>query len=701
MPIFDTALDEDTLRREVERFDVDSVYAENPPDELVEFLRKHSCEWNGRAELGPFGDERGLLGANALLASARIEQDAWHGPTAPAIAVAAYLGKEITSDKQVSGRPINDTTSLLKLATSFVRPTPPGFVILRDQNGQDVIQFWNCRSLSNNTYPLTQDSAEFNNAVLADVPDVTGFLQSSPTGAQREVPVEIPVWGYDDLDIAEQERLDEWAKKQHSELIPLPRKEALKGSRFPGFERILSNSFRINVGATTRLIPLDIPELPLRDNLGFFPGIVAAEVGFREASGVDPRLTLSIPPYRRHAKLIDRPGYGADQTRISSVGPVLGIQANLDEISVLNAYQMDVMRLLFDDDLVVVGQSDEGKFQTRAAELFGGPLTAHLNQPGVRAAIQEAGTRMNGLTQQHLENTVSSHRGEWPDAWRAYNETPLDYSQRQVRLLLNSGMFVPFLSIVCPECRTALRLAPEQLGTAVRCEFCGTDVRLALALALTKPQWSFRLAGHLPSSRVQAFLPAMAASGVLASLNNHVEGPRPNHMFGLEVQLPGQRKVEVDIAMIMNESGWLVVLGEVKNHNPIDSNDVRNLFSLCSALLAQGVLAIPLFATFKEDFSTEEQSAIRAMMDMVPRRVFVRGKRLPLTPLTLTRRDMSLPFLHDDHPWRWVKPGVGTGLVGTALESCKKNLGLEDVIWQGTDEQSPRFRWAPLPEDRA
>lgn len=704
MPILDTNLHKDTLRKVADWFDVDSVYAENAPDELDEFLRSSHYGWRGRARYAPFADDTGLrmgpLGANALAAPAGIELDAWQGPTDPAIAVAAYLGKSFSNDELTGCRSINDTTRLLRLATNYARPTPRGFVVLRDENGRDAVQFWNCRSVSNATYPLTTSSAEFNAAVLADIHDVSVFSEPSPGGTKNATPTKIPVWGYDDLNTAEQERLEQWATERQSQLTSSSRDEALMGTWFPGFERIASNRFRFDARPTARLIPLDIPKLPLQDNVGAYPGIVAAEVDFHEASGVDPRLTVSIPPYRRHAKLIDRPGYGADQTRISSVGPVLGVQADLDEISVSNAYQLDVMQLLFDDDKVVVGQSDEGKFQTRAAELFGGPLAGHLNQPGVRAAIQEACTRTAGITLGHLQNIVSSQRGDWPDPLRAFNETPQQYAELQVRLLLNSGMLVPSLHIQCPECRTSLRLAPEQLGTIVRCEFCGADVRLALALTLTKPEWRFRLAGYLPASRIEAFLPAMAASGVLAGMNNHVEGPPASHMFGLEVQLPGHRKVEVDVAMIMHEDGWLVVLGEVKNHNPIDSNDARNLVSLCSVLFDKGVPAIPLFATFKEEFSLDERQAIRAAMDKTPRGLSVRGQHLPLTPLMLTRRDMSLPFFHDDHPWCWTEPGTGTGLVGIALESCKKHLGLQNVDWASTKDHNPRFSWTPLPEDQ-
>lgn len=699
MPILDASLDRNALRAAVRLFDVDSVYAEDASDELEEFLRSSHYGWRGRARYAPFADDAGLrmgpLPADALGVSTGIEAKPWQGPAEPAVAVAAYLGSASSDEEPARRRPVIETARLLNLATYFNRSAPRGFVVLRDGNARDATLFWNCRSLSNAVYPLAASAEDFNTAVLAEIADTDVFLAPSPSGDKRAAPVQISVWGHDDLTIAEQKRLEHWAVERQVELEARSRDEALLGTWFPGFERIASSRFRIEARPTARLIPVDIPRLPLREDLGSFAGIVAAEVDFHEASGVDPRLTVAIPPHRRHAKLIDRAGYGADQVRISSVGPVLGVQADLDEISVPNAYHLDVMRLLFDDDKVVVGQSDEGKFQTRAAELFGGPLAGHLAQPGVRAAIQEASTRLAGITLSHLKNIVLSQRGEWPDPVRAFNETPQQYAERQVHLLLNSGMLVPSLHIQCHECRIPLRLAPEQLGTTVECEFCGADVRLALALALTKPEWRFRLAGHLSASRVEAFLPAMAASAVLGAMH-HGEGPPASHVFGLEVQLPHRRQAEVDVATIMHEDGWLVVLGEVKNHNPIDSNDVGNLFALCAALVDKGVPAIPLFATFKEAFSSEEQQAVRAAMDATPRGASVRGQWLPLAPLMLTRRDMSLPYFHDDHPWRWAKPGAGTGLVGIALESSKRHLGLQTVDWPDAEDRNPRFGWAPL-----
>ncbi|TCN53511.1 hypothetical protein EV641_106156 [Rhodococcus sp. SMB37] len=563
---------------------------------------------------------------------------------------------------------------------------------MRDGNARDTIWFWNCRVVSNAVYPLLADAEDFNTAVLADAIDVKIFTPFSPGKSLETPPLCIPVWGYDDLTPAEQQRLQSWAEERHVQLAPNSRGDALAGTWFPGFSRIASTKFRVETRPSARLISVDLPRLPLHDPSDDFPGVVAAEVEFHEASGVDPRLTVAIPPYRRHAALIDRPGYGADQVRISAVGPVFGVQAALEDLSVPNAYQLEVMQLLFDDEKAVVGQSDEGKFQTRAAELFGGPLTSHLAQPGVRAAIQESGAKTTGIRWQQLTNVILSQRGEWPDSLRAFHQTPRQYAERQAHLLLSSGMLVPHLQIQCHECRIDLRLAPEQLATTIQCEFCGSDVRLALALALTKPEWKYRLAGHLSESRVKAFLPAMAVSSVLGSMYR-LEGPPAVHVFGLEIQLSNHGQVEVDIATIMHEDRWIVLLGEVKNHNPIDSNDVKNLFALCGALSRKEIPAIPLFATFKATFSAEERDVIRTAMDAEPRSISLHGRQVPLTPLLLTHRDMSLPHYHEDHPHRWFKPGSGTGIVGIALESNKRNLGLLNVTWPEDTDGQPRFEW--------
>src|SRR5690606_32774753 len=102
-------------------------------------------------------------------------------------------------------------------------------------------------------------------------------------------------------------------------------------------------------------------------------GIVAAEVELHQVLGLDPRLTASIPPYRRHAALLEhvRGSGQADHFRVSMQGMVFGVDAESDHVPVPFVYNLDVMQTLFGDG-VSVTQSELGKFQTRAAEKFGG-----------------------------------------------------------------------------------------------------------------------------------------------------------------------------------------------------------------------------------------------------------------------------------------------------------------------------------------
>ncbi len=691
LPILDRNASINELYRSAEVFDLDCLYGTDADGDLEKLLGLPGYRWNGRGPWGPFSPTKGSMRKGLLLAEA-LEPDEqevlWSGPNSSELIVDAYRGH--TDSPESVLRPIAATSRHLRLAKSYGDPVPRGLCVARADTPRDIAWFWNCRALSGGAYPLAAEWAEFNRAVLGEVQTV-GLPQAPHPEGVKPPPKELYVWGFDDLAQTERDALQGWASQFEVQIVGLERDLALEAGWFAGMDRVVSAAFRVETVNAAHAIHVRVPGLPLKDN-DIYQGIVAAEVEFHEASGLDPRLSVAIPPFRRHAKLLQPSlARGADHARVSRAGPVFAIQTHADEVLVPTAYNLEIMGLLFDQADWSFSQSNEGQFQTRAAEMFGGALSGALAQPGLRAAIRRASDRPIGVVLDEIRRVIKEERGDWPDPVFGSSQSPAEYARRQANLLLNSGLLIPTLDVECAHCRVVSRVNPNDLAVTMQCEFCGDESRLALSLALTKPRWRYRLAAHLAAEKINAFLPVMAASSVLAGLF-HVEGPPPSHIFGLTVTRPGNEPTEVDIAMILHEEHWTVVLGEVKSHHSIEADDINHLFSLQRALAAKKVPCILLFATLKQSFSPDEQELIRSAVEREKATISRQYQSLPLMPLLLTERDMSLPNLHNDHPWHWGTPGQG--VVGIALESCKRNLGLASVRFEAGEQHGLTYEWS-------
>ena len=194
--------------------------------------------------------------------------------------------------------------------------------------------------------------------------------------------------------------------------------EPLPSFRFPGFATAFTRSVRAVVRPEAQWVDVDLPVLPINDEANpraFARGIVAAEIRIRETQGHDPRFTAQLPPYRRHSALAENLPFVEDVDHVrAGYGLVLGLDASAEDVRYPFVLNVDVMRLLFDDDTVKAVQSDVGKFQTRASEKFGGPFSGMFSQPGVRAAVTLAAGKPAGVALPHLRNVVEKQRGGWP-----------------------------------------------------------------------------------------------------------------------------------------------------------------------------------------------------------------------------------------------------------------------------------------------
>jgi hypothetical protein len=249
------------------------------------------------------------------------------------------------------------------------------------------------------------------------------------------------------------------------------------------------------------------------------------------------------------------------------------------------------------------------------------------------------------------------------------------------------------LDVHCSNCRVESQISPRDLDSSIQCEFCGERFRLALSLSLSrsKSRWRYRLASHLGQEKVKALLPALATMSLLGPLGSRF-GPDPTHAFGVDFKF-NRKRVEADVVVYLGQHNWTAVLGEVKNSNRVDTNDVENLEELQRRLDDKSVRSILAFATLKDRFAPEEVEVLRRLVERSTGTTTAYGRFVPRLPLVLTARNLSLPWDHDEHPSKWTQPGRGDGIFTTAIESCKRNLGLIEVNIRPADAAG-RFGYA-------
>jgi hypothetical protein len=714
MPILDVGMSRVLLERLGHEYDVDSLYADALDGPLGDLLRTAGWTWTGRGPWGPFGEEdgfrKGLLPTRAFInGSTNFVQPLWDPDDSIDLLLAAiwgvgeHLGVELSSTIDHPGPRSGpyadvlpqavDTKAIvgaLEAASLHVRPHPRAYLddhvgvyVMRPDHPADVVEFWNMRTYGTKIIGVPAIGPE----------DLTRFLLSSPlpgierrnSGHEGSIAHVVRVWGLEDASDTTLSAIRSAAARDGLDVWPDAR-GAWPWATFQGLRTPFTRSLRADFRPEARWMDAALPVLPIEDEVAAYArGIVAAEIQLHSVSGQDPRLTASIPPFRRHSSLIQHACTldGVDQARVTHSGVTLGIDAERDHVRVPFAYNQDVMRLLFDDDTVTAAQSDAGRFQSRAAAKFGGPFSGFFNQPGTRAAIELAARKDAGITLPHLRQVVERHRGSWPDPLLGPKLEPRDYATRQVNNMLHSGILVPTLKVHCSHCRVERHVSADDLATTMTCEFCGQDFNLGLSHALTQPEWRYRLAAHLGAAQVQALLPALAVTSFLSQLR-HIEEPPLPHVLGLELSVD-QRAVEVDVATYLPYRDWTAVLGEVKTANRIDENDIANLAFLRRKLSEKDVRCLILFATLKSRLSPEEVADLRQLVQGSRPVQLSNGSVLPNMPLILTGADLSYPPGSKDHPWRWDSKNY-SGIFGTAITSCERNLGLLDYTLRGSDD---------------
>lgn len=694
---------------QAEALAVDVLHALDESDVTAEVCNTPGFAWRGRDQWGPFGEDAGTLRHGLLpverldVVASSMRSDSSAGACrSPLLEV--WLGHGASANQPGEEQPSLDglwadgdpwAECPLARTASHIEYLGEGgglAIAIVGDDPADLLRFWNARACGGTTHPWPVGFREENlRAVEAWLsrPEVLARARRPRRGDGQELVPTIDVLA------GEHHEEAEWLRDalQAVGVQAFATSHSVRGG-WRGNHPLSTSAERdlsLSIDQDARQVTIPLPALPWLDVRRLDrPGTVAADIHvFSEPEFATGR-TLALPGIRSLAETVNEFSVEHEQLhRASGEGRIVGVQANATSVDVALIPALSVFEAALPDE-AVLGQSDDGLFATHFIDRLGGVKSEAANQPAVRQLLYDLSNSDRSQPIARLIQSALNARGGWP--YEFSRQTPRDYAESVVYGMLNTGLVVPMLSLRCPRCSTEVDVRPDDLGADMRCAVCRRELNLGLALAVqggTNP-WRYQLAGHLPAGRIRSGLASMAANAVLRSAHRagHV-GAAP-HVFGLTVQVDGW-SCELDIASFISDGPvTLAVVGELKGGTEaIDSTDITNLQRVQGLLRAQGIETFVLAGTTRDRLFHEEISLLRSACEAAPPRLSRRFHDLAL-PIVLCGRDMSMPWMNEDHPWRWGTPG-GLPFAGLAEGGCRRNLGLAD---EGPEWDHTEGRWA-------
>ena len=718
------------------RTSVDIIYAVNPAGESL--AAETGFKWRGRGEWGPFSEPKEYLSSRLLGPEICLEHQRdrrvlprWDSDDPLSLLYAAWFGQYGSEDYETtlatkfaaesdvrnihSSEPLpgmGDVVSPIQITQAKTdyraEGRSLGFVIVDPDNPADVIEFWNIRACGAHVWPWPIGYGDHVKVAadswLREAID-SGEFPHAHSGTGDDLGIHLSVWGSrfgepvpSDLN----EVIDNYSGLHYWPQVEDWHKPRGYRGRHP-LDTDYVEHFTITVPKEAVSISIPLPQIiasPSRGKRLAEPRIVAADIHIFRESGLAPGQTFTVPNTRSAASLIfDSFSVNEKFQRPTSGGRVIGIELSSGDVVINTISTLEVFQSLLEKSGWTCGQSDNGRFSGQLLDLLGGAESQAGNQPSIRWVLDKSARTPNGVPLPQLVQIARTHAVNWPGPLE-HERVRSVYPQSVVNFLLARKILRPLLPVKCPTCATVAYLPPEDLATDISCEMCSASTPLGLILATdSKPStWNARPAGSLSAARIAETMPVMACLNVLRVVVSPGGVSHANHMLGLTITEGRKWACEVDLALSTSRTGEpIVVIGEVKSYrDSITVTDLVNLRKVQTYLRQSGVECIVLAATLRPQFEDEELRELRTFCEQSPAIPVGNGGVLqPVLPIVFTAEDLSLPEFSDGHPASWENGRFG--LLNLAQESCRRNLGLEEVKYSSTEDGGHGyiFKWKP------
>ncbi|HET9768470.1 MAG TPA: hypothetical protein VFS60_16595 [Thermoanaerobaculia bacterium] len=264
---------------------------------------------------------------------------------------------------------------------------------------------------------------------------------------------------------------------------------------------------------------------------------------------------------------------------------------------------------------------------------------------GVRQLLREPATR--AFTHPRARQAIN-------DGLKELSDLHIEMGQRghltvpQVfGFLVRHGLVRAGLELKCPSCFLCEWYSLDQLGTDMRCGFCGEP--FDPSEQLRDRHWNYRRSGLCDSDAVPVSL-------VLQQLDLVISGSLSEGVLlwaaGVETLREGEPKAfcELDVVLVVQER-WgdcAVILGEVKGNDEISEDDVEHLEEVAERLDRVGVSTYLLFAK-TGDFDDAERARIGLARDEERSNVILLGRDELEAPFFVFERPDIPPSMRYAH----------------------------------------------------
>lgn len=573
-----------------------------------------------------------------------------------------------------------------------------GVVVIEPANVSHLVSFWNLRAAGQEVFPWAESHADLLELPLRQWLDQV-VSEAPPESGQPRLSVWLP------RGAGIPPRLGALTEDGRFRVMP----EAQDMDLHDCGPLMTSHVRRFTVDMS-RSGEAEIP-LPVLD---FLPrraswtdlGMVAADIEVRSESpdpagdtGMIVPAARCVAPYLRAFIPFTRP---------RARGRVIPVRVSKETVSLVPVRADFLAEKLASAAGYQLSLTENGRRVHHRIRLLGGVTEDSLaNQPAVRAIVRQALNSPYGANAETLVATAGKNNGGWPGRSRR-RPGYKDYPAQVVGTLAQRGILQPLACLKCPSCASTIRVTPSELGAPVRCELCSASVPFGTYIA-NSPQrpaaWAMRVMPALDEAHFSETIPVMAALSVFhAACGKGFTGTGMTYLVGAELVTTAM-KCEIDFMILIQDTELpVVIIGEAKAGNPdhpapgalLSNDDLAHLEAVQDSFRALGIDCWICFATTRPVLEQSEIDLLRRSCERSLTPVFdFQGSLLPVLPIVLTGKDLSVPSLDEHHPATRVH-GHFPRLPALGKDTCHRQLGLVDVSYTtGSDGNwQARPRWA-------